>query len=257
MIYRVGENENNTYDYNKLKLSQSSGSEEQFSLDYQDKPSLSSKQKEDKEDGQPSSVKSAGTRRELVKQSKSGVTLELSNAKAETDDKARQEENGNRAAGSILPAGLREIFHNLLRSVKEIFDRIWNDQPPDVQSEDVTPEEAERYTQEYLAMKGLDTENANASYQASDALLRTSSITEQSAQADWPRFPDDRDAEIQKYLRSGNLEQVMSLLTENGHKTIARNSNLLTYYDKTGKLTQINPSDRERILHGDRNTKKL
>lgn len=256
MIYRVGENENNTYDYNKLKLSRSSGGEEQFSLDYQDKPELSSKKKEDKEDGQPSSAKSAGTRRELVRQSKSGVTLELSNAKAETDDKVRQEGNSNRPAGSILPAGLREIFRNLLRSVKEIFDRIWNDQPSDVQSEDVTPEEAERYTQEYLAMKGLDTENADASYQASDVSLRTSSITEQSAQADRQR-PPDRDAEIQKYLRSGNLEQVMSLLTENGHKTIARNSNLLTYYDKTGKLTQINPSDRERILHGDRNTKKL
>lgn len=66
-----------------------------------------------------------------------------------------------------------------------------------------------------------------------------------------------RDQEIQKYLRSGNLEQVITLLTENGHRTIARNSSLLTYYDRTGRLTSLSASDQERILHGDRNVKKL
>lgn len=68
---------------------------------------------------------------------------------------------------------------------------------------------------------------------------------------------DNRDAEIQKYLHSGNLEQVLSLLTDNGKRSIAKNSTLLTYYDKSGRLTPVNPSDSERILHGDRRTKSL
>ena len=65
------------------------------------------------------------------------------------------------------------------------------------------------------------------------------------------------DKEIQQYLRSGNLEQVISLLTDNGHKTMAKNSSLLTYYDRTGRLTSLSASDQERILHGDRNVRKL
>ena len=65
------------------------------------------------------------------------------------------------------------------------------------------------------------------------------------------------DREIQPYLRKGDLNQVISLLTDNGKKTVAMNSTLLTYYDRNGKMVEINASDRERILRGDRNTKKL
>ena len=50
---------------------------------------------------------------------------------------------------------------------------------------------------------------------------------------------------------------MISLLTDDGRRSVAKNSTLLTYYDKNGKLTQINASDRERILHGDRHVKTL
>ena len=53
------------------------------------------------------------------------------------------------------------------------------------------------------------------------------------------------------------MNRMVSLLTEDGNKTLARNSTLLTYYDKTGKIADVNVSDRERILHGDRNVRKL
>ncbi|MDE6748413.1 MAG: hypothetical protein K2K21_05025, partial [Lachnospiraceae bacterium] len=65
------------------------------------------------------------------------------------------------------------------------------------------------------------------------------------------------DREIQPYLRKGDLNQVISLLTDNGKKSVAMNSTLLTYYDRNGKMVEINASDRERILRGDRNTKRL
>ena len=125
---------------------------------------------------------------------------------------------------------IQTFITGFIQTVKELINRIWNEpQSKDtVQSSDVSPEEAERYTEEYLAAKGL---------------------TEKT--------PVDKDAEIQKYLHNGNLDQVISLLTDNGHKTIAKNSNLLTYYDRSGRITRINPSDSERILHGDRNSRKL
>lgn len=40
-------------------------------------------------------------------------------------------------------------------------------------------------------------------------------------------------------------------------KYVVRNSDLVTYYDRSGKLVQPNASDKERILHGDRNVIKL
>lgn len=36
-------------------------------------------------------------------------------------------------------------------------------------------------------------------------------------------------------------------------KKVARNSDLLTYYDKYGSVISVSPSDRQRILYGDKN----
>lgn len=36
-------------------------------------------------------------------------------------------------------------------------------------------------------------------------------------------------------------------------KKVARNSDLLTYYDKHGSVVSVSPSDRQRILYGDKN----
>jgi hypothetical protein len=77
------------------------------------------------------------------------------------------------------------------------------------------------------------------------------------AQGDDEVSEENKEAQIQEYLHSGNLDQVMNLLTDHGKKSVAKNSGLLTYYDRQGRLTEINPSDRERIIHGDRNVRKL
>ena len=66
-----------------------------------------------------------------------------------------------------------------------------------------------------------------------------------------------RNRMIQQSLRNGDMNQVISLLTDNGRKTIAKNSTLLTSYDKNGRVVEPNASDRERALHGDKNSWKL
>ena len=53
------------------------------------------------------------------------------------------------------------------------------------------------------------------------------------------------------------MAQVISILTDNGNRTVAKNSTLLTYYDKRGRITEPNASDRERILYGDKNARNL
>lgn len=238
MIYRVGDNDYPSYDYSRQKPTQVSGESEKFSLDHQEKEALSSKKKEKGEDKKLHEKTPGASLRE-----KSGVKLDLSKSGIKQTSQTEKESglSGNDSfSESVLWDSVRETFRKLVQYAKTLFDKIWNDPPPIVESVDVTPEEAERYTQEYYALKK---EQSVGKDRLTDSVELSHSV--------------NRDAEIQKYLHSGNLEQVLSLLTDNGKRSIAKNSTLLTYYDKSGRLTSVNPSDSERILHGDRHSQSL
>ncbi|MBP3476475.1 MAG: hypothetical protein J6K48_09185 [Lachnospiraceae bacterium] len=238
MVNRI---DGNYHDYTSAKtVNTVQDSGEKFSLNY-NQENLQTEEQEKKEE-----------KEKTLAAERSGVKLELSRSGQQADVKWRQEktkaqEQSRTKEASFLDT-LQKFITDFLQAVKMILNRIWNDPEPEdtVQSSDVTPEEAERYTEEYLALKGL------AKPETAGEITEPENIS-----TDKTKSPVDKDAEIQKYLHTGNLEQVISLLTDNGQKTIAKNSNLLTYYDRSGRLTQINASDRERILHGDRNTKKL
>ena len=245
MIYRVGDNDHPSYDYSRQKPTQVSGDGEKFSLDHQKEEALSSPKEEKGEDKKLHEKTPGASLRE-----KSGVKLELSGAGTK---QASKEGIGNNASANDASSmgelweSVRETFRKIVQYAKVLWDEIWNDPPPTVESVDVTPEEAERYTEEYYALKKRPPrEEIQTEPPVSGGEEMTNTVK-----------TDNRDAEIQKYLHSGNLEQVLSLLTDNGKRSIAKNSTLLTYYDKSGRLTPVNPSDSERILHGDRRTKSL
>jgi hypothetical protein len=224
MINRVGEYEKNTYDYNKLKTPQNSGSEEKFSLDYQGEAQVSSskKEKDDKKTDE------AGDKN--ISMQKSGVKLEISHAGAQSDtERVAEEENASTGSVGAFLTGLQNAFQKILQTVRDVFYRIWNDPQP-VETEEVSAEKAE---------------NTDASGLAAEKAESTE-ISE-----------ENKEEKIQEYLHSGDLDQVMNLLTDHGKKSMAKNSGLLTYYDRQGRLIEINPSDRERIMHGDRNVRKL
>lgn len=222
MIYRVGDGDNPAYDYSsQLKPAKNAESQEKFSLDRQKEQEVPKKKEEKGEDKKLHEKPGVDIR-------KQGVRLELSGKEesGEQTEKRDVRANGNTPmSGSLLT-----LFKDLFQSVKDFLYKLWNEPSEEtVISEDVTPEEAERYTEEYYALKGIDPKVREA----------------------------ERDEKIRKQLRSGNLEQVISLLTDDGRRTMAKNSTLLTYYDKSGKLTQLSASDKERILHGDRHVREL
>ena len=222
MIYRVGDGDNPAYDYSsQLKPAKNAESQEKFSLDRQKEQAVPEKKEEKGEDKKLHEKPGVDIR-------KQGVRLELSGKEesGEQTEKRDVRANGNTPmSGSLLT-----LFNDLFQSVKDFLYKLWNEPSEEtVISEDVTPEEAERYTEEYYALKGIDPKVREA----------------------------ERDEKIRKQLRSGNLEQVISLLTDDGRRTMAKNSTLLTYYDKSGKLTQLSASDKERILHGDRHVREL
>ena len=261
MIYRVGDGDNPAYDYtSQLKPAKNAESQEKFSLDRQKEQEVPKKKEEKGEDKKLHQKPGAQIR------AQDGVKLELSggrvNEREQTAGGATKSEN----RGGGLFDGVLSVFKSLFAALGEFFYKVWNDPPQGTVSEDVTPEEAERYTEEYYAMKGIprpETPAAGEKEEISDADVSSEaekaaeSADVQEAQADFEAEQAERDEKIRKHLRSGNLEQVISLLTDDGKRAVAKNSTLLTYYDKNGKLTQINASDRERILHGDRHVKTL
>lgn len=226
-----GIDRNNPYQYSQLKNVNVSDSDEQFSLHYgQDTLSPEPKDKKDKTDGQK--------KPQTVEQS--GVKLELSgSAQAAQYTSARRQATANSSAAGEQPSLLETIqnfFTTAVAAIKDFFYKLWNDEPAAVEETSQT----------------ADVETA----QTIEA-----SVTDESAVSDAeafsPKSEEQLNREIQPYLRSGNLPQVLNLLTDNGKKTIAKNSSLLTYYDRNGRMVEPNASDRERILHGDRNTRKL
>lgn len=246
MINRV--NDNDYYDYRKLNMptaADTTGSGEKFSLDYQradDKKEEDEKQEKISGEGMDKGL--SGNRPRTVIQS--GVKLELSGKEPE---KASAE--GENSFADLFHT-VRTWVAALLQSFKGILNRIWNDPVPEdevLSAEEAPVKETDRLSEEYLEMNPPDplkqsvgpAEDTNEDVRSSQLLSGRG----------------ERDKEIQKYLRSGDLDQVISLLTENGHRTMAKNSSLLTYYDRTGRLTSLSASDQERILHGDRNVKKL
>ncbi len=241
MIYRVGDGDNPAYDYSsQLKPAGNTEGQEKFSLEHQ-KEQTSSQKKEEKGEDKKLHEKPG------VDIKKQGVRLELSGSRGRIEhfDKEGVSGENAHAAGAGLFGALSGIVQGFLQAVKDLLYRIWNDAPEEVTSSEVTPEEVVRYTEEYYAMKGISPTQHTVETEIPETEKAPGSVSA------------EQEEKIRKSLRSGNLEQVISLLTDDGRRTIAKNSTLLTYYDKNGRLTQINASDRERILHGDRHTRTL
>ena len=246
MVNRVNGNE--YYDYSQLKMpdaADKTDNGEKFSLNYQHTRNEATEKDKKEKDGENEKINN-GSRTVL----QGGVRLELSRNSAQSvSDRTRGKAERTQDTGQNLISMVQSWLHALVQAVKDIANKIWNDPIPQdetseeqIKSEDKTVQETqapERLTEEYLALHPEHLRNTQE--------LKSSSL----------QRGENRDKEIQKYLRSGNLEQVISLVTDNGRKTMAKNSTLLTYYDRHGRIAPIGASDQERILHGDRNVKKL
>lgn len=234
-------NGNDYYDYSKLKMpdaADKTGNGEQFSLAYQ-RAQEETEEKDEKDKAETIDVSGMDMQRTVLQ---GGVRLELSGS-GKTDIKQESLQQSQSAVQGLFDT-VKTWFTAFVQSVREFVYKIWNDQAlqADVSVQDETAEsdETERMSEEYLALKNLE-ELQNPEVAAGERLAREAK----------------REDEIHKLLRSGDMDKVLSLVTENGQKTMAKNSTLLTYYDRTGKITPLSASDQERILHGDRNTRKL
>lgn len=245
VVNRVNGNE--YYDYSKLKMpdaADKTANGEQFGLAYQ-RAQEETEKKDENDKAETVDVSGMDMQRTVLQ---GGVRLELSGS-GKPDVKQEKLQQSQSVSQGLFDT-VKSWITTFVQSVREFLYKIWNDQAPQedtmlqedvsVQDETAGTGEPERLSEEYLALKKLEgLQNPEAAAEEKIA------------------HETKREDEIQKLLRSGDMEQVVSLVTENGQKTIAKNSTLLTYYDRTGKITPLSASDQERILHGDRNTRKL
>ena len=56
---------------------------------------------------------------------------------------------------------------------------------------------------------------------------------------------------LQEIIKSRDRQKLLLYVTDNGQKRLAKNSDLLTSYDRSGKIVNVSPSDKRLILEGD------
>ncbi|MDE7270799.1 MAG: hypothetical protein K2N81_10055 [Acetatifactor sp.] len=219
---------NNHYIYTGQKKIDVPDTGEKFNLDYKNnESSLEAKDKKEVSD------------QEKQQQAKrSGVVLELSGSgrDARADRRGQTETAKTQREGQSEQVPLLETIRTYvmaaIAAVRGFFDNIWNDRTQEDVSQDVQ------------LLEGVPQEPME-SIDASDE-MSVPAVGEEG-----------RDREIQESLRIGDMDQVINLLTDNGKRTLARNSTLLTSYDKNGRVVEPSAPDMERVLHGDRNTWEL
>ena len=133
-----------------------------------------------------------------------------------------------------------------IAAVREFFHSIWSDSQPEDAVSDILQVASQEDLQELSEEASPDIPQEPVEFiDASD---------ERSVAA---MDEERRNREIQQSLRDRDMEHVIRLLTDNGKRTIAKNSTLLTSYDRNGRVIEPNASDREKALYGNRNTWEL
>ncbi len=182
----------------------------------------------------------------------SGVRIELSNKGIEKQKQAgAAKPQGTPGLASLLET-IRTFFIATIAEVRDIFSKIWNNPKP----EDVLNDNLEMSADADILASSESPEILDVTESTDSA--ETIGVTDTAEDMAYSRTDEeDPDREIRRLLQNGDLEQVIRLLTDNGRKTAARNSTLLTFYDKTGRVIKPDASVQQRTLYGDRNTLEL
>ncbi len=180
-----------------------------------------------------------------------------SNQKASSPEKSTAQTAGKAstsASSESITDMLKRLFRNALQGIKKFLTAIWESKPvedsanADTTGADTIVDE----TTEIIEATDLEALEAQTSVQET-VEAEYASATEFDPQTIDPVL----DADIKKALKAKDTDSFRALLSQDGHRVPAKNTSLLTYYDSKGNLVNLDPSDQYRILHGDRNSRKL
>lgn len=189
-----------------------------------------------------------------------GVKLEISHRGYEKSVRERQR--------TSLVEEVRKFAEIAVNFLKSVWDKIWNDysQPKEAEFPEILEEqlaEQEGISEETgLVLYGenadfpKEMEKYRETISGADEVGRTEELyhkklSNQIAESIYTQ------EEIRQLFRRGNQKEIEDFLSNHGEKQLARNTDLLTQYDKRGSLVGLNSSDKDLILHGNKNQIKL
>ncbi len=137
---------------------------------------------------------------------------------------------------------VERFFKGLWGNIKKIFGNLWDSKP--------IGEGLESMAVKKSGEKADDEASKTPDAQTSRTGLTGSADSIDSLEA-------SRDASIRAALKEGDKDKFRNLISDGGRRAPAHNSALLTTYNSKGRITEVNASDANKILHGDRGARKL
>lgn len=240
---------NNYYVYTKPNKVNLPDTDEKFSLDYE---------KEGSQAGLKDNKELSDSEKEQAAE-RSGVRIEISGKGMEQQKQAETTEHPNASGTTSLLDTIRTFLTAAVAAIKDIFNKIWNNPLPEDTVKDTLEVSEAAEASENTDSAGIpgDTETPDAAGAIKvTEIIETTGFTD-TAENVSRTDEENSEHEIRKHLENGDMEQVIRILTDNGRKMPARNSTLLTSYDRNGRMVKLDASVQQRTLYGDKNTRKL
>ncbi len=227
------------YEYRRVNTKTETGLEngEKFSLDYEHTETES-----DKDGKEKTKVEADGVIAEFSSQSQSqyggiGSGKKTAADAEETVDFGRAAEQVKGFIGELVRT-ITAFFHNVKSALIDFWNSDSGAAAADGEAEAESPEQVIDVTELSQEINGEDGINNGIN------TIEVEGVIERPADRKPPEMKD-RKAEAEAYLEN---EEKMN--------RYVKNSDLLTYYDRSGRIVQMNGSDKNRILHGDSRTSR-
>ncbi len=192
--------------------------------------------------------------KETAKQADHGVVLDLSSSG--TDKKKK--ETGIFSAGKepVLSGALRKLFAPVVHWLRAFWE---SDRPA---KETGHPAAESSLPPEDLPLGDLPSLEEPETEEEPEADENLQAAGTNETFQDTAALPETEDAALLKKaaeeaLKSGNLSRIEQVVTKNGTRRLAHNSDLLTYYDRRGQFVEMDETEKHRVLYGDKNVMKL
>ena len=245
MVNGVNNNNINTYRNPPVRPSKADMDAPPFLLQYEEKGVVWDRKDQDEKEKAKEAEERLKKAAAAEAKPAAAKTTSVSNTPTVTKDVSKA---GEQAETSLL----QEIFDKVKGFFTGIFRFIWyGDEGKTEQTESGSGRTGEGSEKNEQGMTGSDVmESAAAAAKPDAGITETAASRTKDGQV-------DRDARIRELIARHDTKGVVDILTENHTIQPARNSTLLTYYNRYGKIVEMNQTNTGRILHGDRHTRSL
>lgn len=239
MIDKVGNNSyTNAYSQNVVKKT-SSEEAPPFLLNYDENGVVWDRSKNEEEKTIPKKKEPSNNAKTTFRVKDTKDTYEPSFT-VKNEAKPAQETNANEK--NVVVEILKQVFLGVRIVFKKAFDFVWYGNEKDDEKNNEKDNEKDSKIEN-------DKENAiKANLSRLDANIINNS--EKDKASNFASKTPTKEELIYDSISKNDKDEVVRLLTDNYTNMPARNTSMLTHYDKHGQIVSVNGSDEARILNG-------